>query len=146
VFLFVSMLVANGMNAGPSSSSSSSPSSETPRLLVANRGGRRSNLLCAGGSESEDDSRELDSGEVSGSGCGDRVVFSTANKDGRGLGCGESERRCNVAWRSRGLVCPIFRDWTVVLAEDVRENGGAWGRPGVLGAMASFLGTGESLR
>jgi hypothetical protein len=109
------------MNAG--SSSSSSPSSEFPSLLEK-RGGRRRSRLCAGGSESEEDSSELDSGDERGCGRGERVAASMIEA-GRDFGFGESERRFNVACAGHGLVCGRFRDVIVVLAEDVRENGGA---------------------
>lgn len=44
---------------------------------------------------------------------------------GLDLGFGERERRFNVACAGRGLVCGRFREVIVVLAEDVREKGGA---------------------
>jgi hypothetical protein len=117
---------ANGINAG--SSSSSSPSSDRPTLFDVNRAGLRSNRLCRGGSESDEESSEVDDGDEGGSGLGDRVRGSMVDT-GRDLGFGESERRFKVAWASLGLVwvCGIFRDVTVVFAEEVRENGGAVG-------------------
>jgi hypothetical protein len=114
------------MKAG--SSSSSSASSDCPILAVLNRCGRRRTRLCRGGSESEDSEAEDDDGDESGAGRGERVGCSIAVDDCRGLGFGESERRFNVACAGRGLVCGAkFRDWTVVLADEVREKGGAVG-------------------
>lgn len=92
--------------------------------MLENRGGRRRSRLWAGGSESEDDSSELDSGDERGCGRGERVGASTSEA-GRDLGFGDRERRFNVACAGRGLVCGRFREVMVVLAEDVRENGGA---------------------
>jgi hypothetical protein len=40
-------------------------------------------------------------------------------------GFGETDRRLIVAYAGRGLVCGKFREVIVVLADDVRENGGA---------------------
>jgi hypothetical protein len=111
------------MNAGFSSSSSASP--DCPSLFAENRGGRRSSRLCIGGSESEDEDEELSSGEERGAGRGERVGGSIASELGRDLGFGERERRFMVACVGRGLVGAKFRDVIVVLADDVRENGGA---------------------
>jgi len=61
----------------------------------------------------------------------------------RVFGAGERDLR-SVACCGRGLVwAGRFRDVVVVFADEVRENGGARGRPEV---EDSFLGNGESFR
>ena len=61
----------------------------------------------------------------------------------RVLGAGERDLR-SVACCGRGLVwVGRFRDVVVVFADEVRENGGARGRPEV---DDSFFGRGESFR
>jgi hypothetical protein len=146
------------MKAG--SSSSSSASSDWRSLFDVNRGGRRRSLLCAGRSDEDEESEELSSGEERGAGRGERSGVSRVNGLGL-LGFGERDLRFRVACAGRGLVCDgKFRDVMVVLAEDVRENGGAGEvsvgnllgtgdlpitRPGV-GGILSFFGMGESRR
>lgn len=100
--------------------------------------------LCAGGSESDDDSEGLASGEERASARGDRLGASMVEVGRWGLG--DTELRFNVACAGLGLVCGRFRDVIVVFADEVREKGGAIARPGVLGMLASFLGSGESFR
>jgi hypothetical protein len=149
---------AKGIKAG--SSSSSSASSDRTSLFDENRGGRRRSLLCAGRSEEDEESEELSSGEERGAERGERSGVSMV--EGLGLlGFGERDLRFKVPCVGRGLVCEgRFRDVMVVLADDVRENGGAGeisvgnllgtgdlpiARPGVVGIL-SFFGMGESRR
>jgi hypothetical protein len=146
------------MKAG--SSSSSSASSDWTSLFDVKRGGRRRSRLCAGRSDEDEESEELSSGEERGAGRGERSGVSRV--EGLDLvGFGERDLRFKVACAGRGLVCEgKFRDVMVVLADDVRENGGAGdvsvgnllgtgdlpiARPGV-GGILSFFGIGESRR
>jgi hypothetical protein len=149
---------AKGMKAG--SSSSSSASSDWTSLFDVKRGGRRRRRLCAGRSDEDEESEELSSGEERGAGRGERSGVSIVESLGL-VGFGERDLRFRVACAGRGLVCEgRFRDVTVVLADDVRENGGAGevsvgnllgtgglpiARPGVVGIL-SFFGIGESRR
>lgn len=128
---------AKGMNAGSSSSSSEPAEEGFPGLLlpVVKRGRRRIRLwtgyLGAESLSEEEEGEVVESGEDKGSGRGERVGACVCVGWVGGIvlvrvgGLGERELRLRVACAGRGLVEGKFRDVIVVLADDVRENGGA---------------------